>query len=91
MQAFECPSCLKRTISFWRRQFLAPVLWTRCPHCKARVTIPGSGLWTTFPLIFAFVLTLFIDSDSIDWIVLIGGFALSVWLNNQFVSLVQKA
>lgn len=51
----KCPNCHEKTISYWKKLWMAPARATECPNCQAEISI---SFWTMLqlPLSMAFYL-----------------------------------
>jgi hypothetical protein len=90
MQNYECPHCHQATISFWRRQFMGPVTPAACSNCGAKVYVPMSGVWTVFPILLVAVLSPWIDTRPLFWVLMAVAAIITMYLSSKYVPLVEK-
>jgi len=90
MKNFQCPNCHQPTISFWRRQIIAPNAPAECPNCKAEVVVTWSSYWTLIPFAAFWAISEFVESSALYWSLNAVGLVSWLWLTNQFVPLIVK-
>jgi hypothetical protein len=90
MENLECPRCREKSVSIWVSMLLGPFRTIICPNCGARIGVSAAVVWAPLPFIAAVVAAIALKGGIVAIAILLAGFAVSIWLQYRFVTLVVR-
>jgi hypothetical protein len=69
---------------------LGPFRTIICPNCGARIGVSAAVMWAPLPFIAAAVAAMALKGGIVAIAILLAGFAVSIWLQYRFVTLVVR-
>lgn len=90
MNKFNCPYCNEKSVSFFRKLALSPIVSHNCNNCNEPICVPFKALLLILPsLLIILILPTFIDHYTVVIGLFIFDLILTSYFYNKYVPLIK--
>jgi transcription elongation factor Elf1 len=90
MNKFNCPYCNKKSVSFFRKLILSPIVSHNCSNCNEPICVPFKAVLLILPsLLITLIYSFFINHYNVVTGLFVFGLILTSYFYNKYVPLIK--